>query len=130
MTQIVDPKAFRVQEDTDVFLMSRVTGSDGAALQQADVSTITYSTFDLNDPSTAVADGVSLTVANVIYDTLQTSDDRWEADATGYNFAWSAPASLFPTGNRMVRVQVKITETGGAVIYLRWTATVYDVLGT
>lgn len=130
MTQIVDPKGFRIQEDSDVFLMARVTGSDGAALQQSDISSIVYSTFDLNAPGTAVADGVALTVSSVIYDTLQTSDLRWEADSTGYNFAWNAPASLFPTGNRLVRVQVKITETGGGVIFLRWTATVYDVLGT
>lgn len=130
MTQIVDPKGFRIQEDTDAFLMARVTGSDGTALQQADISTITYSTFDLNDPSTAVADGVSLTVASVVFDTLQTSDARWTADTTGYNLGWTAPASLFPTGNRMVRIQAKITETGGAVIYCRWTATVYDVLGS
>lgn len=126
---IVVPESFDAVQGAGAYLMARVEGTDGTNLQQSDIDNIVYSTFDLSDPSTAVVDGTALTVSSVIFDSLQTSDTRWDEDSTGYNFGWSSPASLYPTGKRRVRVQVKITETGGGVAYVRWTANVKDVLG-
>ena len=72
-------------------MLARVVGADAQPIVRADIASATYSVFllDGDDPdSRAAVTGqadVSLTVANVIFDTLQT-DDLWTVDQTGYNF--------------------------------------------
>lgn len=96
--------------------MARVYGASGTAIVQADVSSIEYSVFDKADTSTATATG-TLTAASVIFNTLQT-DSRWGKDSTGYNFAWNVPASVFATGSKTYRIEVKITPTSGEPIHI------------
>jgi len=71
---------------------ARLLAPDASNLQRADVETITYTIYALDpaneDTQTAVEghEDVALTVADVVWDALQT-DARWTVDTTGYNFA-------------------------------------------
>jgi len=62
----------------------RLVAPDGTVLQKADVSSISVSLYDLYDPLETVLWTDTLTVANVMFDTLQTDDYKF--DSTGYNF--------------------------------------------
>lgn len=104
-----------ILEDSPLTLRDRVIGSDGDPIQQADVSSIAYAVRDTADPSTVVASG-SLTVASVVYDTLQTTD--WTVDGTGYNFAATLAGTCFPSGDKIYRVEVVFTMASGGPIYL------------
>ncbi len=120
------PQTFTIYEDSGALILSRITGDAGTELTQSDVSSIAYSVYDMEDRTTATATG-TLTVSAVVYDTLQT-DSRWDTDATGYNFAWSAPASLFPTGDKIMRVEIAITPASGEVIHIVRYANVLEIL--
>lgn len=105
-------------EDTAATFMNRIYASDGAAAQQADVTSIAYSVFDLYDAST-VASAVSLTVADVVFDTLQTGGP-WTLDSTGYNFKATLAGSRFPTGGRTYRVEFKFTMADTTITHVVW----------
>ena len=110
------PNDVNVIEDSGVRWMARILGQSGSAIVQADVSSIAYSVYDKSDTSTATTTG-TLTVGDVIYNTLQT-DSRWGKDATGYNFGWNVPASIFAAGNKTYRIEVKITPSSGEAIHI------------
>lgn len=112
-------------EDTDAVLMKQVMTNDGTYLQQADLSSITYSVFDKADTSTATAEG-TLTIDDVVFDTLQT-DSRWGVDSLGYNFAWEAPGTLFPAGGKTYRVECWCTTISGSVFPLVFEHTTGDL---
>ncbi len=101
-------------EDTSPFLMARVAGGDAVNLQQADVTSIAYTVYDLTAGALSSA-SASLTVSSVIFDTLQTNA-RWTVDSTGYNFGFALPAAKIPTGDNVYVVDVAITPASGAVI--------------
>lgn len=118
-----------VWEDGGASFMARITGTDGANIVQADVSSITYTVYDLSDNSVVSGhDGASLTVASVVFDTLQT-DARWRADATGYNFRHAIAATAFPTGAKTYRLEYKFTPASGAVYWLVYSVTAQDLIG-
>lgn len=109
-------------------LMARVLGADAAAIAQADLDSIEYSIYLLDDASpssrTAVTGhgGVSLAVADVVYDELQT-DDRWTEDATGYNFRHTIDVSsddAFAAAGRRCLVEYTLTPVSGQVILVRF----------
>ena len=87
---------FSVLEDSSVSLMFRV--------------------LDATTPTSAVSTA-TLTVADVVFDTYQT-DDRWHADATGYNFRHDIAASVFVTGGHTYQVEYKFTADGGEVFHI------------
>lgn len=105
-----------VWEDSGCSLMARVLGVDGANITQASISSITYAVHNADTGAEVVA-STSLTVASVVFDTLQT-DSRWHVDSTGYNFRMDAPAASFPTGNTRYHVEVKFTPATGAVFHV------------
>ena len=83
--------AVKYRYGEDVLVRRRLTrpstspGTSGTPLVQADVTSITYTLRRLYKGKWTTVedhDAVVLTVANVIYDTLQ----AWGADTTGYNF--------------------------------------------
>ena len=112
-------------------LMARVNAEDDSGdstpVVQADVDSIVYSVRDLDlidDDSepTQTASG-TLTVADVIFDTLQTGS-IWDVDGVGYNFKFDLPTSAINAGEHRYRVYVTLTLADGGVA--KWH---YDVLG-
>lgn len=86
-----------------VTLMARVLGNAGTPITQASLSTLTYTIRDLT-AGTTITSAQSLTIASVIYDSLQQSDPRWTKDDAdnlgpddrhGYNLLAVIPASHF-----------------------------------
>lgn len=111
-----------VWEDGGAALMARVVGNDAANVTQASLSAITQYAYDTtNAPTTDVGVG-TLTIANVIFDTLQT-DDRWTVDSTGYNFRHDVPATVFATGGGVYRVEYKFEPASGDNFYVVFQVT-------
>lgn len=100
---------FIVNEDSSCSLMQRVH-ADGANIVQSDLSSITYKI--LNTETGEEEDSGTLTVSDVVYNSLQT-DSRWEADDTGYNFKHDLSHSAFPDPNVIYVVEYVFTLTGG-----------------
>jgi len=116
-----------LKSGTATFL-ARVVGNDGAAVVRADISSASYSVYLLDDQDAdgraAVSGhaGVSLTVADVVFDTLQT-DARWTVDATGYNFRHTIDVSVgaaFAVAGRRYLVEYQLTPAAGQVILVRF----------
>lgn len=134
--------AFQVSftEDSPATILGRVTARNGSGsatgvsgegnwIQQADVSSITYETFDLEAPTTVATSG-TLTVSDAILDTPVTSTAIWTKDSTGYNFIHDLPAAAFPSGGRVVRIEYEITLAGGAVLHGIYEGTVCNLKGS
>ena len=97
-------------EDSGVTLMARIQGEDAANVQQADITSISRNVYD---GETIVGESTALTVADVVFDTLQT-DARWTFDATGYNFKDAVADTVFPVGDTVYRVEYLFTPATGA----------------
>jgi hypothetical protein len=102
-------------------LMARVQGAAATNITQATVTALSYTVdqYDSEDDAladenaTSVATSTALTpVSSYVYDTLQTDND-WQADSSGYNFKFTAPAASFPAGSKWVRVEVWVDPTSG-----------------
>jgi hypothetical protein len=109
-------------------LLARIVDSAGVVVQQAGVSAIEYSVFELDpcrpDELTVVAghDGVSLVVADVIFDSLQTGG-LWTVDEIGYNFRHEIDVSAdeaFPKAGAQYQVRYEITPTSGQKTTVRF----------
>ena len=109
---------FSVLEDGNVSLMFRVLGDDAAPITQATIASITFAAYDLDatTPTSAVSTA-TLTVSAVVFDTYQ-SDDRWTADAVGYNFRHDIGAAVFVTGGHTYQTEYKFTADGGEVFHV------------
>ena len=111
-----------------VTCLARVLGNDASAIEQADISSGVYSVYLLDDNDadsrTAVTGHVAgeLTIASVIFDTLQT-DDLWSVDSTGYNFKHVIDVSsnqAFATAGRRFLIEYTLTPASGQVIKVRF----------
>ena len=109
-------------------LLARIVGATGANVVQADINTVNYSVYLLDDQNpddrTPVAEhtDVSLTVADVIFNTLQT-DALWTVDATGYNFRHTLDVSIHPAfavAGRRYLVEYELTPAVGQIILVRF----------
>lgn len=89
---------------------------DGDEMVQADVDTIEYAVYNDDTRETVLA-LTSLTVANVVFNTLQT-DERWTVDTDGYNFRHDVSHSLLTDPDVTYRIEYKITLDGGSEFYL------------
>ena len=102
-------------EGSDSQALFRIDGSDGANIQQADVSTIAREIFDTTTKTPTVSiDSSAPVVADTIYDTLQT-DSRWTRDSTGFNFADTIAGSVCSDGGRVYRVEYTMTGPLGEI---------------
>jgi len=109
-------------------LLARIVDSDGDDVQQADVTAVKYSVFEIDpcrpDNLTVVAghDNVSLSVSQVIYDTLQTGG-LWTVDSTGYNFRHEinvSSAEAFPKAGAQYQVRYELTPAAGQRTVVRF----------
>ena len=88
MAEIIDRP---VCENGLVTLMARIVDQSNGNILQAEINTVTYTVYLMDDqnPDSGIAvaehSNVTLTVADVIFDTLQI-DPIWTVDAVGYNF--------------------------------------------
>jgi hypothetical protein len=109
-------------------LMARIVDSDGENIEQASVSAIEYSVYELDpcrpDNLTVVTghDGVTLDVSDVVFDTLQTGG-LWTVDETGYNFRHEIDVTgseAFPKAGTHYQVRYEITPVGGQKTIVRF----------
>lgn len=105
-SDIIETKAF---EDNSLFIMARIRNHAGENLQQADLNGVTCQVYDDTDE---LVNSPTITVAGTVYDALQTTDPRWEADSTGYNFAFMVPAASFPSGGESYLVKFTFDPVG------------------
>jgi hypothetical protein len=109
-------------------LMARIVDAAGANVLQAGIAAIEYAVYELdpcrpnNLAAVAGHDGVSLTVANVIYNSLQTGG-LWTVDEVGYNFRHEidvSTAEAFPKAGTQYQVRYELTPTMGQKTIVRF----------
>jgi hypothetical protein len=109
-------------------LMARIVDAAGANVQQAGIAAIKYSIYELDpcrpDVLVAVAghDGVTLTVASVIFNALQTGG-LWTVDDVGYNFRHEinvATNEAFPKAGVQYQVRYELTPASGQKTIVRF----------
>ena len=128
---VTEVTVFEGPDNSGLFL-ARVDLWTGSLITQAAITSIKYTLYDLGfgamDAPSAVTGhtDVSLTVADVVFDTLQT-DGRWTEDSTGYNFSLQLDASAnppFPASGVAQKnrydLRVWFTPATGQVIELRF----------
>ena len=109
-------------------LLARIVGVDGENITQADIATIRYSVYLLDDQDadsrTAVTghSQVTLPVYQVVYNSLQ-QDATWTVDSIGYNFrhvldVTAQPA--FAAAGRRYLIEYALTPLSGQVILVRY----------
>lgn len=121
-----------VMEGTDPTFAARVQvirGNDWGDVQQADVASITYASFevDADGAATQVSSG-TLTISAVIFDALQTGD-IWPFE-DGFNFRPSIQRENFPDGDVSYRVECLFTLTGGTRFYVVFRGPVLEIYGS
>lgn len=103
-------------------LTARIEARDGDESEpvvQADVDEIIYSVRDLDDPDPVTgvpreSVGGSLTVANVIFDTLQTGD-IWDTDGIGYNFLHTLPLAAIDHDSHRFLAEYSVLLQDGSI---------------
>lgn len=99
-------------ESTPLTMLARIQNA-GANITQAGIASISYAVK--NAAGTATSSG-TLTVASVVYDTLQTGA-RWTKDNTGYNFLGTLPAACFPAAG-LHYAELKFTDASGNIFWI------------
>jgi hypothetical protein len=109
-------------------MLARVLGMTAQPIVQADLSSIAYSIFALDDTDATARTPVTghsavvLTVSNVIFNTLQT-DAVWTTDTIGYNFLHVIDITTHPAftlAQQRYLVEYKLTPTSGQPILVRF----------
>ena len=117
-----------VFKNGSAIFLARVVGATGTAVTRADVASIRYTVYLLDDQDpdqqTPLAGhtAVSLSVSGAIYDALET-DAIWTRDAIGYNFKHVLDVSAhaaFPTAGRAYRIVYELTPASGQIILVRF----------
>jgi hypothetical protein len=115
-----------------VILLARIVDQDGAEIVRADITTVHYTVYLLDDQNpdnrTAVENhaNVALAVSSVVFDTFQT-DSIWTVDYIGYNFRHVLDVSThqaFTTAGRRYLVEYQLTPSAGQVIIVRFRVNV------
>lgn len=97
-------------------VVGRLYNQAGALVTQAMFSggSITYRAYrkEGNIPREITSSATSITVASVIFDTLQTNSVIWPEDSTGYNFKWDVPYTLLKKGGDY-EIEISFTPASG-----------------
>lgn len=99
--------------------LARLRSSSGSLLTQATTSSITCIVHDMTLDGQTTIITPTITVASVIYDTLQTGT-QWTKDSTGYNFKYDIAATAFPSAGHIYVTQFKVTPSSGAVFFFQY----------
>lgn len=113
-------------------IIGRIRNEAGTLITQASLSAIAWSSWDNRVvPSASIASG-TLTIASVVFDTLQTNSVLWPIDTTGYNFLATIPATAFPSGDsgQEYRIELKFTETSGSKFTAEFSGPVDRILSS
>jgi hypothetical protein len=109
-------------------MIARVLGGDAQPIKQADVETIKYSIFLLDDGDPTARDAVeghsaaTLDAAAVVFDVLQT-DAVWTVDQTGFNFLHTIDVTehaAFAQAQKHYLVEYTIQPAAGQPIIVRF----------
>lgn len=88
-----------VWQGSDVLLLARCRSILGPYISQASLSSITLQVWDKNE-QTIIYGPINLTIASVVFNTLQTNPVLWTQDVIGYNFLYQLNGSLaFPAAD-------------------------------
>lgn len=104
--------------DGSLSIFARIVDKDGTAAVQADIESVTFFT----DDGTTTSAGESLTVANVVFDTLQT-DAIWTRDALGFNFRHDVDDDVITDESLTYTLSYKLVYDNGFVDYISVTIT-------
>jgi hypothetical protein len=127
MTEAIDiyGTAFK---NGSVTLLARIVGADGENVLPADINTVKYTVYLLDDQNpdsrSAVAGHTAapLAVTDVVFNTLQT-DPIWTVDTTGYNFRHVLDVSAHPAftvAGRRYLVEYQLIPAVGQTILVRF----------
>ena len=117
-------------EDGGATLLARIVGNDAVNITQASISTITYDVYRQSDANnTDIQQNSPLTVASVIFDTLQV-DAVWTVDSIGYNFSYAADALEIPTGKEVFVFQFKFTPGTGQPFFALYEIDTLGLIGS
>jgi hypothetical protein len=114
----------KVIENSAVVLLARIAGADGSDVAQSDITSATLKVYD-SKAGTQVGSTVTLTVADVVFNTLQL-DSRWPDETTGYNFAYELAGTFFPD-DKLYQVEIKFVPVAGEPFYLVWQLTAVNI---
>lgn len=104
------PIKSKIFERSGIIVLARVINPNTKAyISQASLTSVKYEVWDTATRTKVTAEQ-TLTIANVVFDTLQTSG--WSTDSTGYNFAVVLAGSNFPS-NSTYQVEFKFTPASG-----------------
>lgn len=110
--------------------MARLVGNQGTLITQASLSAAVYTINDLTTGLQVLAE-TSLVVANVIFNSLQQNDPRWDKDSQanpgrdgrwGYNFLAVIPAVNFANPDKF-QIDVEFTPVTGEEFVVPFIAT-------
>lgn len=116
----------RVWADDPATCLGRILSPAGDYLVQSDVTSATWTVYDLDDAKAVEGTG-SLTVSSVIFDTLQT-DDIWTEDTTGYNFKSTISGTYLPDAGHNYRIVFAFVTSSGT-FHVPFEAYAADVTG-
>lgn len=103
-------------ENGGLILMARILGWAGSSVLQADITSIQCTVTDTSEDGDGETYDAALVISATVFDTLQTPA-IWTADGTGYNFRHTVPATAFPQGDRINRVEYRFTPASGEAFY-------------
>jgi hypothetical protein len=130
MTQHATDTYGTVYKNGDATFMARVLGNRGQPIRQADIGSIDYSVYLLDDQDADWRspvpghDQIAIRVADAVFDALQ-ADPPWDAalDADGYNFCHTPDVSAnaaFPIAGRRYLVEYRLAPSAGQTILIRF----------
>lgn len=116
-------------EGAEIPIMARVTNLAGSLITQATIVSIAYKVFDKLDAAlTDIAQSSPLTVADVVFNSLQT-DDSWTKDSAGYNFRYVTDPAELPEGGATYRFEFTLTTSDGSKIEIVAEVDTLNMLG-
>jgi len=122
-------RAAATYEDSSLILLARLEDpSTHVPALIADFSSITLSIYDKANPRNKVVPDVTLTISQVIFDTLQINPTIWKLDSIGFNFKLVTLAAWLPAGDRVYRFSIKFAFPGDKAAHAGWDVPTIDLL--